>query len=100
MNSNWFQIIGIICVTVVFTVFSFIHHYEWLLPDTNTTTFSSFSTANVSDILEEKNGEDDMDHDYSEFTSITISLESKKIFNTFEDLFVPKISTPPPDYMV
>lgn len=100
MNSNLFHIIGIICAIVVFTIFSFMHHYNWLLPATPTTVFLSVSSVAIPDILEENSGEDDVDHEYSDSSSITISLESKNIFDAFEDLFVPQISTPPPDYLL
>lgn len=100
MRINQLHIIGVIVVTVLFALFTLMHHYDWLLPASPVNVVSTSPAIPFPDAVEEHGGEDDIDHDFSKPSYLPKSLTSKSSYMVFEDLFIPQISTPPPDYMI
>jgi len=99
MNFKRLYIIVVLCVTALFAVFTLMHSFDWLIPPSPVNSVSNTQAVPFPDTVEE-HGEDDLTHSMSESNDIPNSLESKKICMIFEDLFIPQVSTPPPDYII
>jgi hypothetical protein len=100
MNSNKLHIIGVVGVTVLFAVFTLMHQYDWLIPPSPVAPIATSSAVPFPDAVEEHGAEDDLEHELSKLFYIPKESEIKKVYMITGDLFIPQISTPPPDVKV
>lgn len=99
MKLSNIHIIGIFGVAVLFTVITLVHQYDWLIPPSPTSPLATTSSVPFPDTVEE-HGEDDIEHEFSKTFYIPKETENKRVYMIAEDLFIPQISTPPPDYFI
>lgn len=98
MKTNRLHIIGIFWVTALFAVFTLMHQFDWLIPQSPAAPVAS-TTVPFPDAVEEHGGEDDITHDLSKPVFISVKSSRINIYMIFEDLFVPQVSTPPPNIL-
>lgn len=100
MKSKNLHIIGILGVTGLFTVFTLMHQYDWLLPSSPAAPITASSSVPFPDAFEEHGAEDDLEHELSKLFYIPKESDNKRVYMIAGDLFIPQISTPPPDYFI
>ncbi|MFP8490191.1 hypothetical protein ACKGJO_13985 [Gracilimonas sp. Q87] len=83
--------------TLLFGVLTLLHEYDWLLPQSPVDTVVSTSQVPLPDVIEEHGSEDEIEHEDSEPFYVSSIQSVKGSYMIYEDLFVPHVSTPPPD---
>lgn len=76
------------------------HQYDWLIPPSPVAPLTTSSPVPFPDTFEEHSGEDDLEHEFSKPFYIPKESETIRVYMIAGDLFIPQISTPPPDYFI
>ncbi|MDZ7807594.1 MAG: hypothetical protein U5K71_10810 [Gracilimonas sp.] len=97
MKAKKLHTVFVLGATLLFGVFTLLHEYDWLLPPSPVETVASTSQVPLPDVIEEHGSEDEIEHDDSDPIFIAPIQKDNGSYMIYEDLFVPHVSTPPPD---
>ena len=99
MKASQIHIAFVLGATLLFGVFTLLHEYDWLLPPSPVETVASTSKVPLPDVIEEHGSEDEIEHCDSDPIFISPILNTTGSYMISEGLFIPSVSTPPPDFI-